>query len=198
MDPTPDITAIAIGVSAGGMQAMAYLLSSLPKRFPVPIIIVQHRTASDDNFFVEYLNRLCPFWVKEAEDKEQLKDNIAYIAPPNYHLLVEKDRTVSLCYDNPINFARPSIDVLFETAAEAFKEKLLGIILTGANMDGSKGIEIIKQFGGTTIAQDPSDAEVPVMPKTAIETGKIDHILTLRGVSAFLCNLFKDDDESHE
>jgi two-component system chemotaxis response regulator CheB len=129
--------------------------------------------------------------VRQADEKESIKGGVIYFAPPDYHLLIEKDGTFSLTHDLPVNYSRPSIDVLFETAADVFKTRLLGIILTGANHDGAEGIRAISRYGGTTIAQDPETAEYPEMPKAAIKTGCIQHIMKLEDISRFLLNSIK-------
>lgn len=187
-----EVEAVVVGVSAGGMHALNILLSGLPAEFPAALIIVQHRAPSDDAFFVTYLSSYCPFPVKEAEDKEPIWPGICYIAPAGYHLLVEKEKMFSLSADEPVNYARPSIDVLFETAAEAYREALVGVILTGSNMDGSWGTIKIRRFGGLTVAQDPLDAEVSAMPQAAIDTGKVDVVLPLGDIPDYLAKLFEE------
>src|SRR3989338_5252289 len=124
------------------------LLPALPADFYLPIIIVQHRGANSENHWIESLNRVSHLCIREADEKDVIEKGNVYFAPANYHLLVEMDRTLSLSNDEKVNFAKPSIDVLFETAAEAYKDKLIGIILTGANNDGAKGIKKIKDYGG--------------------------------------------------
>ena len=183
--------AVVIGVSAGGFKALHLLLSSLPESFSVPIIIVQHRMASPDNFMVASFDKKCRLNVKEADEKEKIMAGCVYIAPADYHLLVEKDRTFSLSIEDFVCFSRPSIDVLFDTAADAYKTHLIGIILTGANSDGSQGIRKIKASGGVTIAQDPETAEVNMMPLSAIATKSVDFILALEDISQFLEDLLE-------
>jgi two-component system chemotaxis response regulator CheB len=188
-----DFHSIVIGVSAGGFKALHTMLPRFPKDFPCPVIIVQHRKATEDDFFIESLNSKCSLFVKEAEDKEMLKPGKVYIAPGNYHLLVERDKTLSLSVDEPVSYARPSIDVLFETSAKAFASHLVGVILSGANSDGSNGIRAIKANGGLTIAQDPETAEVSVMPKSAIATNCVDFVLPLEDIPSFIIGLMEDD-----
>ncbi len=183
--------AVVVGVSAGGFRALRVLLSSLHTALPAPIIIVQHRMASPDNYLVTYLDSRCPHAVKEAEEKECIQEGMIYIAPADYHLLVEKDKTFSLSVDELVCFARPSVDVLFETAAAAYKDKLVAIILTGANSDGSAGIQKVKANGGLTITQDPDTAESPVMPLAAIATKSVDFILELEDIPLFLRDLLE-------
>lgn len=183
--------AIVIGSSAGGFQALKTIFSGLDPAFETPIIITQHLSPNSDNYLVHFLNMLSPLTVKEADEKEPIARRHVYIAPPNFHLLVEEDFTLSLNVEEKVNFARPSIDVLFETAAEAYQSHLIGIILTGANHDGAKGIERISQKGGFTIAQNPATAEAPVMPQTAINTGFINQVLNLEEIPVLLNEICK-------
>ncbi len=186
-----DIQAVVIGVSAGGFHALHAILPSLPEVFPIPVIIVQHRMAGSDNFLVESLNSKCRLKVKEPDDKEKINPGTVYMAPSDYHLLIEKDRSFSLSVDKPKCYARPSIDVLFETAAQTYKAHLIGIILTGANSDGSEGIAKIKACGGLTIAQAPKTAKVNIMPLSAIATKSVDFILPLEDIPSFLTGLLE-------
>lgn len=178
--------AVVIGSSAGGLNALKTIFRKLDDDFHLPVIIVQHISPDSENYLIHILNELKKLKVKEADEKEIPMNGIAYIAPPNYHLLLEPDRLFTLTVDERVNYARPSIDVLFETAAEAYKENLIGIILTGANNDGSKGLKKIKEFGGLTIVQDPDTAEVDSMPRAALQTTHVDMILSLEEISAFL------------
>lgn len=178
--------AIVIGVSSGGMNAMNLIFPLLPKEFKIPIIIVQHINARSDSQWITFLNKKSNLYIKEVDEKELIKQGIVYIAPPNYHLLIEKNKTFSLTVDERINFARPSIDVLFESAAEAYKSKLIGIILTGSNRDGSKGIKRIKEYGGLTIIQNPETAESSYMPLSAISSITPDYILSLEEIMKLL------------
>lgn len=191
MAQKPAYDAIVIGVSAGGLNALTRVLEKLPADFPVPVIVVQHRAKDDRSLLEEVVQQRCKVYVKQADEKEAAKQGIVYFAPPDYHLLIERDGTFSLTHDSPVNFSRPSIDILFETAAEVFKNKLLGIILTGANQDGAEGMEMIRQNGGTTIAQDPNTAEYPEMPRAAIKTGSIQHVMPLDDISRFLLSSIK-------
>ena len=178
-----------IGSSAGGLNALKVLFHGLGDRFNIPVIIVQHISADSENYLIQILNDIRKLQVKEADEKERPMPGMAYLAPPNYHLLLEPDRTFTLTIDERVNYARPSIDVLFETAAEAYKDKLIGIILTGANNDGSKGLKKIKEFGGLAIVQDPETAEVASMPRAAILTSAVDHIIPLEEIAPLLNSL---------
>jgi len=181
--------AVVIGTSAGGLEALQKLLSPLPNTFPLPLVAVQHRLPTADQLLPTLLQESCELVVKEADEKELIKSGVVYIAPANYHLLVERNRTFSLSIDAKVSYSRPSIDVLFETAAETYQSALIGIILTGANNDGTTGFQYIKQCGGTTIAQAPQTARVAMMPRSAIEANVVDHILTLTDMADFLQRL---------
>lgn len=189
MKPFKMIEAVAIGVSAGGMKALGTILPELPQKPSYALLIVQHVREGSDNFLVDYLDRMSPLRVMEANEKELIQPGTAYVAPPGYHLLVEEDRTFSLSADPPVNFARPSIDVLFESAADVFEDRLMGIILTGASSDGAKGLARIKVCGGITVVQDPTTAEAPVMPMAAIRASKVNRILKLSEIAVFLREL---------
>lgn len=183
--------AIVIGVSSGGMNAMKVMFSILPKDFNTPIIIVQHMSSHSDSQWIKLLNDKSNLYIKEADEKEKIEHGNVYIAPPNYHLLIEKDKTFSLTIDERVNFARPSIDVLFESAAEAYKNKLIGVVLTGSNNDGTKGIKRIQECGGLAIIQDPETAESAYMPRSAIAAIKPDYILSLEGIIKLLIKIDK-------
>jgi two-component system, chemotaxis family, protein-glutamate methylesterase/glutaminase len=183
--------AVVIGASAGGMRALREILIELPKDFSLPVIIVQHLSPHSENFWVGAVNKECMLYVKEADEKESIVRGTVYVAPPGYHLLIEKDFTFTLTSDERVNFSRPSIDVMFQTAADAYKETLIGIILTGANNDGAEGLLEIKKKGGLTIAQDPTEAEVQAMPLAAIMKAKPKHILPLKDIAPLLLKLNK-------
>jgi len=181
--------AVVIGSSAGGMEALRKVLSILPENFNIPIIIVQHLNPNSESYLPEYLSRYCSLMVKEVEEKEKLEGGKVYISPPNYHTLLEKDGSFTLTVEERVSYARPSIDVLFETASDAFGKRLIGIILTGANSDGSYGLMKIKKNGGIAIVQDPDTAEVDMMPRAAIERVAVDYMLKLEDIGKLLENL---------
>jgi two-component system chemotaxis response regulator CheB len=181
--------AIVIGVSSGGMNAMKVMFSLIPKEFNTPIIIVQHISSQSENLWIRLLNDKSNLYIKEADEKESIEHGKVYIAPPNYHLLIERNKTFSLTVDERVNFARPSIDVLFESAAEAYKNKLIGVILTGSNNDGTNGLKRIKEYGGLTIVQDPATAESNYMPASAIAAMQMDYILTLENIIKLLIKI---------
>jgi two-component system chemotaxis response regulator CheB len=181
--------AVVIGVSAGGIEALKVILAPLPASFPLPITIVQHRDERPDGFLAEYLNRLSGVSVSEAEDKEPLRAGHAYLAPAGYHLLIESDRTFSLSVDPRVNYSCPSIDVLFESAADAFAESLIGIVLTGANADGARGLKAIKARGGLAIVQNPQTAQAAAMPRAALEATAVDYLVDLPQIAPLLLQI---------
>jgi len=181
--------AIVIGLSAGGMQALKLFIPVLPAGFPLPIAIAQHVEEHSDGFLAEYLNQNSVLMVKEAEDKEPVCAGYIYIAPPGYHLLVEKDRTFSLSVDARVNYCRPSIDVLFESAVDAFGDTLIGVVLTGANADGSRGLKAVKDAGGYAIVQNPATAEALYMPAAALEATPVDSVIDIEELAPLLVRL---------
>jgi len=180
---------VVIGVSAGGIEALKVILTPLPASFPLPIAIVQHRDERSDDFLAEYLNRLSALAVSEAEDKEPLCAGHAYLAPAGHHLLLESDRSFSLSVDPRVNYSCPSIDVLFESAADAFEESLIGIVLTGANADGAQGLKAIKARGGLTIVQDPQTAQAAAMPRAALAATAVDYLVDLSEIAPLLLQI---------
>ncbi|KJH72416.1 chemotaxis protein CheB [Aliterella atlantica] len=198
------IELIVVGTSAGGLNALEVLLKGLPKSFSAAMAIVQHRDRHLGSQLCQVLGRYCLLPLTEPEDKELILPGRVYLAPADYHLLVEAGRGGSyftFSHDAPVWYSRPAIDVLFKSAAYAYRQKLVGIILTGANHDGAQGIVTIKQYNGLTIAQEPTTAYSPIMPEAAIATGAVDWILPLEAIAPFLlkiwrspsnCNLSKD------
>lgn len=184
--------AVTIGASAGGLHVLSDILKALPVDFAVPVIVIQHRSKDERMLLEEILQSKCSIRIKQANEKEEIAKGAVYFAPADYHLLIEKDRSFSLSHDAPVNFSRPSIDVAFETASEAYESKLVGIILTGASKDGAAGIESIRKHGGITIALDPATAEYPLMPQAAINTGSIQHIFEQEELINFLLDIGKN------
>ena len=168
MKKSKSIQAIVIGTSAGGLDALSTILSGLPSTLAVPILVVIHLPPHKISSIADILNVRCDLNVIEACDKTNIQKGHIYFAPPNYHMMIEKDKTISLSVDEAVNFSRPSIDVLFETAADAYGQNLLGVVLTGANGDGAKGLKKIVDFGGRAIVQNPDDAEMAFMPREAL------------------------------
>lgn len=173
------------------MAALSLLFEALPAAYPLPVIVVQHRNAEEKSLLEELLQARCRIRVKQADEKERITGGTVYLAPPGYHLLIENNRSFSLSCEGPVNFSRPSVDVLFESAAEVYESRLLGIILTGANQDGAAGIRAVRERGGTTIAQDPATAAVPLMPRAAIGTGCVQHIFELTEIRDHLISIGK-------
>ncbi|MDD2364926.1 MAG: chemotaxis protein CheB [Desulfuromonadaceae bacterium] len=181
--------AIVIGVSTGGVTALKKLLGGLPTDFPLPILVVSHISPDSDDGLAVLLDTLCSIHVKEANEGELIMPGTVYLAPANYHLLLERDSTIAFSIDSPVNFARPSVDVLFESAADVYNKTLIGILLTGAGNDGSKGMLKIKNRGGTVIVQDPVDAEMDSMPKSALQLLKADYVVCLKNIPELLHNI---------
>lgn len=178
---------IVIGTSWGGLAALSEIIAGLSRDFPVPIAIVQHRS-KDSELLVELLQDLTSLCVRDAEDKESLCAGNIYIAPPDYHMLVETDH-ISLTVDSPVRFSRPSIDVLFKSASDTFGASTIGVVLTGANEDGAAGLARIVARGGKAVVQDPAEAEAPVMPQSSIRAVTGARVLPLNKISAELARL---------
>lgn len=176
--------AVVIGVSSGGMKALRALLSGLDDSMALPMIVVQHISPQSEGSWLSMLTDHRP--VKEAEDKEKIEAGTMYIAPPNYHLLINRDKTFTLTICEKVNFARPSVDVLFESAADVYASRLIGVILTGAGRDGAAGLCRVMERGGMTVIQDPATAEMRNMPEAAIAAVRADHILPLAGIARLL------------
>ncbi|MCW8801625.1 MAG: chemotaxis protein CheB [Desulfobacter sp.] len=181
--------AVVVGVSAGGLAALVEVLPKFDINMMLPVMIVQHQSNDSDDFLVRYFDQLCRQSVREVEDKMPVESGTIYFAPANYHLLVEPDRTLSLSTEARVNYSRPSIDVLFESAADTYMDRLVGIILTGANPDGTNGAARIKELGGLIIAQDPETAEAKAMPMSVIKHVQVDHILPLNRIGDFVNRL---------
>lgn len=162
------LQALVIGGSAGAVGALLKLLPGLRGSFPMPVLVVVHLPPDDKGGLAELLNHQCQITVKEAEDKEPLRAGTAYLAPADYHLLVEPDFQLSLSQDDPVFYSRPSIDVLFESAADAYGSLLTGVVLTGASQDGARGLQAVHREGGRTLVQDPATAEADTMPRAAL------------------------------
>lgn len=179
---------VVIGTSLGGFSALKTLLGGLTRSFPLAIAVVQHRHKESGSSMSGYMQRYTTLPVHEAEDKDELLPGHVYLAPADYHLLVERGY-MTLSIDEPVCFARPSIDVLFESAADAYADRVIGIILTGANRDGTNGLARIKACGGVAIVQDPITAEIGMMPQRAIAKTHVDAILPLPEIAPYLSNL---------
>ena len=164
--PRPE--AVAVGASAGALEALKVVLGGLPADYPLPILVVVHLPPTGKSLLARLLQDVCRVEVREAEDKEPIRPSTVYLAPPDYHLLVEPDRRLSLSGEEAVRFSRPSIDVLFETASEAYGAGLVGVVLTGANDDGSRGLRAICERGGGALVQRPETALASAMPSAAL------------------------------
>jgi two-component system, chemotaxis family, protein-glutamate methylesterase/glutaminase len=183
------IEAIVIGGSAGAVEALAILLPALPRRLQAAVFIVLHLPREQPSLLVEIFRGKCSLPVKEAEDKEPVQAGIVYFAPPDYHLLLDRGPQLSLSVDEPVHFSRPSVDVLFESAADLYGARLMGIILSGANADGAAGLAAVHGAGGLTIVQEPGSTPVPVMALSALERSPADFVLSLEQIAALLRTL---------
>lgn len=182
---------VIIGASAGGINAVRQVISHLPSQFPAPIVIVQHMNSFMNMFFIDFLNSHSSLKVKEVNHMELLVPGRVYYAPPNYHALLHDGRVI-LNADAKVNYSRPSIDVFFESAAFEEKENLIGVILTGANQDGSYGMDLIKACGGTCIIQDPETAESSEMPRRAQKMLGLEKVFALEDIANELIRLTSD------
>ena len=185
----PRVEAIVVGASAGGVEALLTLLGSLRAGFGLPIIIVLHLPEERRSQLVEVFARRLALPVAEASDKQDIMPGTVYFATPGYHLSVEQDRSLSLSLEDRLHHSRPSIDFLFESAADAYGPALAAVLLTGANHDGARGLAQVKRRGGLTVVQDPDDAQVDTMPRAALKTHQPDYILPIHGIGRLLVEL---------
>jgi len=178
--------ALIIGGSAGSLEVLLKVLPALDTDLAFPVLIVIHRKNGADSLLPELLSSRTRLTVKEAEEKEQLLAGVIYIAPSDYHVLVELDHTLSLDYSEKINYSRPAIDASFQTAAEVYQDRLACILLSGSNADGVDGLKYVKQWGGVVVIQNPDNAQVAYMPAQAKLQVKIDHILNAEDMAEFI------------
>lgn len=183
---------IVIGCSMGGMSAMEKIFAVLPETFPVPIVVAQHRYRTSGEALPSFLSRHSKLTVVDALDKQWIHPGNVYLAPADYHLMVDRAGELSLSVDAAVAYSRPSIDVLFESAAEAYAGRCVGVVLTGANADGARGAARIKQHGGFVVVQDPKTAESTEMPEAAIAATRVDRILPLDRIGPFLVELCRN------
>jgi two-component system chemotaxis response regulator CheB len=184
---------VAIAASAGGLTALGRVLAALPEDFPATIVVVQHLDPRHHSLMAEILSRRTGLQVREAQEGDRLHPHTVYIAPPDYHLLVNPDGTLSLSHSELVHFLRPSADLLFESVAASFKERAIAVVLTGTGSDGAMGIQAIKKMGGTVIAQDEGTSEFFGMPSAAIKTQNVDFILPLDEVAGALVTLMRGE-----
>ena len=186
---------VVVGASWGGMKAIGALLGGLPSGFGAAVALAQHRGVTSTGGLSQVLQRQSALPVKDADDKEPIRPGCVYLAPADYHLLVEPGE-FALSVDQHVQFSRPSIDVLFESAADAYGSRAVGVLLTGSNEDGAEGLRAIQRRGGLTIAQDPATAEAPAMPAAAIRAGAADKVLALTAIAPLLVKLCGDRSDS--
>jgi len=184
----PELWVIGIGASAGGISSLIKLLSSVPKTLPACFVVVLHLSPDHKSYLAEILGRYAKMTVKEAQNDDLLRAGVVYIAPPNTHVTVVNNR-LRLGLEPPLHMHRPSIDMLFESIADAFKKRGIGIILSGAGKDGSDGLRLLKAAGGSTMVQDPHEASFSSMPTHGIDTGCVDYIVPVTEIAARLSNL---------
>lgn len=181
--------AVVVGASAGGVEALLSVYGQLPGDFALPVITVLHLPDERHSQLAEVFERRLQRPVRQARDKESIEDGMFYFAGPSYHLSVEHGLSFSLSQEDRVHYSRPAIDFLFTSAADVYGSALVGILLTGANEDGARGLACIKQSGGLTIVQDPAEARIAVMPQAAIALHRPDHILSLHGIGSLLAEL---------
>ncbi|HEY0963724.1 MAG TPA: chemotaxis protein CheB [Pseudomonadales bacterium] len=186
------LQAVAIGASAGALDALSVILPPLPADFRLPLFLVVHLPPDKESLLTDILAAKCRLRVREAEDKIPIEGGTLYVAPPNYHMLVESDGCLSLSSDEEVHFSRPSIDVLFESAADAYGEALGGIVLTGANEDGAAGLRAIAAAGGTAVVQQPALAMAAAMPQAALNACPSARVLGLEAIGAWLQSLHQE------
>jgi len=182
----PRLEAVAVGASAGALEALSVVLPGLPKDFPAPVLVVVHLPPDRKSLMAGLLRDRCRLTVREAEDKESVEPGTVHLAPPDYHLMVEPDGRLSLSSEEPVLFSRPSIDVLFETAAETYGPGLAGVILSGANSDGARGLRAVMDAGGAGLVQRPETALAATMPTSALAACPRALALSLEEIAAAL------------
>jgi len=180
---------LVIGGSAGSLEVLLQILPGIREHLNIAIIIVLHRRSTNDSALQALLATKTTWNIKEAEEKEMIKPERIYIAPPDYHLLIENDHTFSLDDSEKVNYSRPSIDVTFECAATVYGGKVTGLLLSGANGDGVEGLKQIKKNGGSVAVQNPDDAEIPFMPQQALLHIRVDQVLKNNVIADFINNL---------
>lgn len=181
--------AVIIGGSAGSFRVITRILHALPKNFPLPVLLNLHRLKHVRSGFVEALSIKSNIPVIEPYDKEAIKAGTAYLAPSNYHMYIELNKKIALSTEEAVNHSRPSIDLSFETAAHTYQRNLLGIILSGANKDGARGLKKIKDAGGTAIVQDPKECEVATMTEAALKMTQVDHVFSTQQIIDYLLKI---------
>jgi len=179
---------VVIGTSWGGLAALSKLFGALPGDFPIPIAVVQHRSKESERLLPQLLQDVTDLKICEMDDKDPLLPGTVHLAPADYHALIDEGM-VTLTVEDPVRFSRPSIDLLFISAADTYRKGTIGIVLTGANEDGSRGLQHLVKRGGFAIVQDPKNAEIPIMPSAAIKAVPSAEVLSLEGIAARLIEL---------
>ncbi len=185
----PPVEAIAIGCSMGGLAALRHLLRDLDPALPAAVLVCTHTSSPDVSTLCELLQAHSSLPVMEAGERQRVSPGVVQLAPSGYHLLVEPARTFALSVDPPVCFSRPSVDVMFMSAAHAYADRLAGVVLTGASADGADGMSYVRKHGGIAIVQDPGDAQAPAMPRAALELAGADHCLPLAQIAPLLNRL---------
>lgn len=188
---TPGFEIVTLAASAGGLKALTDVLAALPGNFPAAIAVVQHLDPRHRSLMAEILGKRTQLRVQEAREGDTLRAGLAFIAPPNRHLLVNPGGTLSLSQSELVHFVRPSADLLFESAAASFRERAIAVVLSGTGTDGAMGVKAIKKMGGTVIVQDESTAEFDGMPRAAQKTGAVDFVLPLHEIAPALEKLVR-------
>lgn len=193
LNPTTAFDIVVLASSAGGLKALDALLSALPADFPLPIAVVQHLSPNYPSQIAEILNHKTHLRVRQTEEGDRIEPGMVHVAPPNHHLLIHGDGTLSLSQTELVHFVRPSADRLFESAAASYRERAIAVVLTGTGKDGAMGVTAIHKMGGVVIVQDPETAQFSGMPEAAIETGCVDSIMDLQTIAATLIELAEKD-----
>lgn len=183
------IDAVVIGASAGGVEALTQLLPQLPASSKLTVLVVLHVPRDRPSLLVDIFRPRCRLHVAESQDKDPIQPGTVYFAPPDYHLMVDIGPKIALSADELVNFSRPSIDVLFESAADLYQRRVLGIVLSGGNHDGAAGLQAIVRAGGLAVVQSPEQAAVDIMPRAAIAAGSVDYVLPLDQIAELLAAL---------
>jgi two-component system, chemotaxis family, protein-glutamate methylesterase/glutaminase len=192
--PNAAFDVVALAASAGGLTALSQVLSALPPDFPAAVVVVQHLDPRHRSLMADILSRRTSLKVKQGEEGDILTPAMVYIAPPNRHLLVNPDGTISLSQSELVHFVRPSADLLFESVAASYKDRVIAVVLTGTGSDGAMGVQAIKKTGGTVIVQDEKTSQFFGMPAAAIQTGNADFILPLDEIASALVTLVMKGD----
>jgi two-component system, chemotaxis family, protein-glutamate methylesterase/glutaminase len=194
VNPMKAFEIVALAASAGGVKALSDVLAALPANFPAALVVVQHLDPRHPSRMAEILAKRTPLRVREAREGDALQPGLAFIAPPNRHLLVNPDGTLSLSQSGLVHFVRPSADLLFESTAAAYRERAIAVVLSGSGSDGAMGVEAIKKMGGTVIVQDEQTSEFFGMPGAARQTGVADFVLPLEEIAPALAKLVRAED----